>query len=54
MEVEMSNADQSVATINGTRGISSKRPLGLNGICHRVIFALAFTFTAALVLGLVP
>ena len=35
------------------RKASTQRPLGLNGLFQGVFFALAFSFTAALILGVV-
>ena len=53
MKMDMSNTQHAATIRNTARKASARRTAGLNGLLQGVVFALAVSFTAALVLGVV-
>ena len=53
MKTDMSNTQNPTTVRNTARNASARRSFGLNGLLQGVFFALAVSFTAALVFGVV-
>ena len=53
MKTDMSNTQNPTTIRNTARNASARRSFGLNGLLQGVFFALAVSFTAALVFGVV-